>query len=465
MWKNIVIVLLYIFFRLYHLQNSFFFFNDWGRDMLVLLKWQQGGLPPLLGPLTSALPFNQSAVYFYLLYPGFLLFHGHPVSSVFTCLLFYLLGFYFIKKVFKLNSPLLIIIFLFSIHPQLIIQNRFVWNPSFLPPLLLISIFSFYFLVKNYSSTHLFIFSSSITLAISLSYSAAPLLISFFIYWLLFSRKFIKRYLLSLFSGFLLFNLPTLVFEIRHSFFLTKQLLYQSPANQFNNNLISRLSSIISNLFSTNNPGINWFIFILFIVIAFYFIWHQRFNRGLPFYFSFLFLTTLIISLLLPITFHYQYIFPLLCLLVLVISSFPRFPKIILILFLSFIYLRPSVFQSYFKTPQRTYAQMDQCTKSFCQSFKEPIFVSTQASFHTFHNGPEHRYLLRKNGCQVKDIETDNGQADFMLVVEDGSRLTPDINFYELDLFGKYQEYKYYPCTPQFNLRLIEKVNDPPTSN
>jgi hypothetical protein len=433
--------------------------------MLVLLKWQQAGLPPLLGPLTSALPFNQSAIYFYLLYPGFLLFQGHPVGSVFTCLLFYILGFFFIKKVFKVNTSLLIIIFLFSIHPQLIIQNRFVWNPSFLPPLLLVSVYSFFHLQKGFRRIFLLIFSLSISLAISLSYSATPLLISFFIYWLLFSRKFIKRYLLSLFSGFLLFYLPTLVFEIRHSFFLTKQLLHQSPANQFNNNIISRLSSIISNLFSTNNPGINWFIFILFLLIVLFLIWYRRSNRGLPFYFSFLFLTTLIISLLLPITFHYQYIFPLLCLLVLVISSFPRFPQIILILFLSFIYLQPSVLQSYFKTPQRTYSQMESCFRSFCQTFKEPVFVSTQASFHPFHNGPEHRYLLRKNGCDVRDIETQNGETIYMVVVEDGDKLTPQTHYYELDLFGKYIESKYFPCTPTFNLRLIEKVNDPPINN
>ena len=462
---HILLLFIFSFSRLYQLSNSLFFFNDWGRDMLVLLKWQQTGLPPLLGPLTSALPFNQSAIYFYLLYPGFLLFQGHPVSSVFTCLLFYILGFYFIKKIFKLNTSLLIVIFLFSIHPQFIIQNRFVWNPSFLPPLLLISVYSFFHFQKEFTKKFLWIFSLSISLAISLSYSAAPLLISFFIYWLFYSRKYIKQHILSLFSGFFLFNLPTLVFEIRHSFFLTKQLLYQNPASQFGNGFYSRLSSIISNLFSTNNPGINWFLFILFLLIVLFLIWYHRSNRGLPFYFSFLFLTTLITSLLLPITFHYQYIFPLLCLLVLVISSFPRFPQIILILFLSFIYLRPSVLQSYFKTPQRTYAQMNQCIKSFCQSFKESVFVSTQASFHPFHNGPEHRYLLRKNGCNVRDIETQNGEANYMVVVEDGDSLTPQTHYYELDLFDKYRESKYFPCTPTFNLRLIEKTNDPPTNN
>jgi len=108
---------------------------------------------------------------------------------------------------------------------------------------------------------------------------------------------------------------------------------------------------------------------------------------------------------------------------------------------------------------------MNQCIKSFCQSFKESIFVSTQASFHPFHNGPEHRYLLRKNACNVRDIETQNGEAQYMLVVEDNDKLTPQTHYYELDLFGKYQEFKYFPCTPTFNLRLIEKVNDPPTSN
>ena len=109
--------------------------------------------PPLLGPLTSALPFNQSAVYFYLLYPGYLLFGGHPISSVFTLIIFYLIVFVFLfvflKKNSNLATSLLITFYLISVHPQFIIQNRFVWNPSFIPPLIFVSIYSFYQLQKN----------------------------------------------------------------------------------------------------------------------------------------------------------------------------------------------------------------------------------------------------------------------------------------------------------------------------
>ncbi|MEK7527717.1 MAG: hypothetical protein AAB574_01680 [Patescibacteria group bacterium] len=458
---QILLLFIFSFFRLYQLPNSLFFFNDWGRDMLVLLKWQQTGLPPLLGPLTSALPFNQSAVYFYLLYPGYLLFGGHPISSVFTLIIFYLIVFVFLfvflKKNSNLATSLLITFYLISVHPQFIIQNRFVWNPSFIPPLIFVSIYSFYQLQKKYSLFSLWVFSLSISLAISLSYSAAPLLISLFIYWLIFSRQKIKQYLFSLFSGFFLFNLPTLLFEIRHSFFLTNQLLNQSPANQYNNDFISRLNSIISNLFFTNNPPLNQALFFSFILIIFIVVYFHRHQRGLSFYFSCLFLITLLISLLLPLTFHYQYIFPLLCLAILVISALPKLPKILLVLLLSYHYLKPATLQNYFKPARRTYAQMNQCAKDFCQNFKEPIFVSTQASFHSFHNGPEHRYLLRKNGCNVRDIETENGQAQYMAVVIDDSSFSSRTTYYELELFGKFTDRKTIDCLPNFKIKVLKR--------
>jgi len=457
----ILLLFIFSFSRLYHLTSSLFFFNDWGRDMLVLLKWQQSGLPPLLGPLTSALPFNQSAVYFYLLYPGFLLFAGHPISSVFTLIIFYLITlaflFFFLKQHPKLTTSLLITCYLVAIHPQFITQNRFVWNPSFIPPLIFISVYSFYQLQKKYSLFSLWVFSLSISLATSLSYSAAPLLISFLIYWLIYSRKFLKQYLLSLFSGFFIFNLPTFTFEIRHSFFLTKQLFYQSPANQYNNDFISRLNSIISNLFFTNNQQLNQFLFLILLLIILIALFKLRHRRGLLFYFSSLFLITLSTSLLLPLTFHYQYIFPLLCLSFLIIATLPKLLLLPILLLFSSIYLNPSRLKNYFQPAQRTYAQMDQCAKDFCQNFKEPIFISTQASFHTFHNGPEHRYLLRKNNCTVKDIETENGQAQYMAVIIDDSSFSPQTTYYELELFGKFMDRETIDCLPNFKIKVLKR--------
>jgi len=62
-----LLAILFVILRLYNINNSLFFINDTGRDMAVLQSWQNTGKIPLLGPQTSALPINQSAIYFYLL--------------------------------------------------------------------------------------------------------------------------------------------------------------------------------------------------------------------------------------------------------------------------------------------------------------------------------------------------------------------------------------------------------------
>lgn len=46
----ITLISLFIILSFYNIKDSYFFFNDVGRDMLVLHDWQLSGKPPLLGP-------------------------------------------------------------------------------------------------------------------------------------------------------------------------------------------------------------------------------------------------------------------------------------------------------------------------------------------------------------------------------------------------------------------------------
>jgi len=470
MWKSVAIILLFIFVRFWNLPASFFFFNDMGRDMSVLQLWQQSGKPPLLGPQTSTLPFNQSAIYFYLLYPLFILFKGNPTSSLFTLAFVYLASFitglYLLRKDKRLTLVLLVSFFLISIHPQYITQSRFVWNPSFLTPFLITSSISFYLLLKKYTLPRLVIFSASIALAVSISYSVAPLLILFFVFWLLFDRRHFIKLFLSLFISFFIINLPTLVFELRHHFLLSSSLFTKTSPVQEGLDFTTRFNRLSQFIFTFSNNQTNQSLFIISILIcllALYF--YRQKTKDLLFICSFLYIGITILAFITPVSIQAHYVFAFTSLIFIIISLLPKILLLPIILYFSLSYLQTKQLNVYFSPPLRTYSQMESCFQNFCQNFKDPIFVSTQASFHPFHNGPEHRYLLRKNACNVRDIETQNGEAQYMLVVEDNDKLTPQTHYYELDLFGKYQEFKYFPCTPTFNLRLIEKVNDPPTSN
>lgn len=73
LWLFLFVIVFFIFLRVYRLPSTLFFFNDMGRDLLVLWESWEHKKPFLLGPQNSALPFNQPALYFYSLYPAFLL--------------------------------------------------------------------------------------------------------------------------------------------------------------------------------------------------------------------------------------------------------------------------------------------------------------------------------------------------------------------------------------------------------
>jgi len=455
------LIFLFLFLRFYHINNSFFFFNDLGRDMLVLQQWQESGKPPLLGPQTSALPINQSALYFYMLYPGYLISQGHPFSSHVTLAIFYIttffLGIYLFRKD-KTNLPIILVsFFIIAIHPQYIIQStKFVWNPSFVTPFIIASLISFYLLQAKYSLSRLLVFSLSLATAISLSYSVAPLLIAYYLYWLIFSRQKFLPILLSLLSSFFLVNLPTIFFELRHHFLLTTSLFTKSTSSQSGLDITSKINSLSLHLFSTNLPTLDIVLLFCTLALSIYLIYKNcHYPKNLQFISAFLFLALIPITLIIPINVQAHYIFAFTSLIFVIISTLSPLPRTIILLFFAIIYLQPKRLQSYFAPASRTLSQMEKCFTDFCHDFTEPTFVSVQSNFHPFHNGPEHRYLMEQAGCQLKNIETENGQAKYMSVVLDDGNFDSKTNYYELELFGKYQEFKTYDCQPNFKIKVL----------
>ena len=144
---------------------------------------------PLLGPLTSALPFNKAlsiSTFFTRISPLW----RSPHIFRFYLNHFYLIVLYSFLSFLKnsnLATSLLITFYLISVHPNYH-PKSFCLEPIFYPAAYFCLYLFFYQLQKNilYFLSGFFL---SISLAISLSYSAAPLLISLFIYWLIFPAK------------------------------------------------------------------------------------------------------------------------------------------------------------------------------------------------------------------------------------------------------------------------------------
>ncbi len=427
-----LVILFFLFLRLYRINSSFFYFNDMGRDSLVLYQWQQTGKPPLLGPQNSALPFNQSPIYFYLLYPIFLITNGSPLSAIYTNLLLYLFTFTILFISFR-KSPhfwaTIFTILVISVHPQQVIQSRFVWNPSFVSAFLLLGLWA---LVEE----RIKLATICLSLAIACSFSVLPTIIALTIGILFCKRKIFVRFLLNMFLFTLIFHFPIILFELRHHFQLTKSVFLRGTEMQIGFSYVQQINKINQYVFL--NQNIFWFTSMLFITLLVGIFYYKTKNKNGLFFFI-IFTINLISTTILPINFQSHYIFGLLVTFIFLLSFLPK--PIFIILLTPFLLksVNPNQILSYFSPAPRTYEQLMACFQNYCQTNKTPTFVSVQSEYHPFHNGPEHRYLLQKSGCIVYNIEDDSNKTNQMTVVVDGGQFSPEKTSYnELTTFGPY---------------------------
>ena len=435
-----------------------------GRDFSVLQEFKQTGKPPLLGPQTSALPFNQSAFYFYLLFPMFVVSGESLLSSHYTLLLFYtaiyLFGAFQLRHQFKLRKILLLTAVMLTIMPQLMAQNRFVWNPSFLPPLIVATTLTLIWLIHAYSVKKIIFLTSCLSLALALSYSVAP----FFIAVCLVSILFFKRRALAIFMGLgvstLAFQLPTGVFELRHNFLLTKALLAGNFLAQERTGLTEKLHDF-SFYFLTDMPILTGYLIIVSVaVLAIVWWWKISVPTHKNQFLLLLWLggLTLLFSLVFKTSFQAHYIFPLAISILMIIASMPDKLYFLYLLFLSTYWLAPAVVSSYWAPARHNVRELTDCASNFCQQSAQPIFVAVQAGYHPYHNGPEFRYLFKRHGCQVKSIETEPQSARQMaLVIDDSSYEHGKTQFNELTLLGPSQVMNTFTCSEKLQIIILQR--------
>lgn len=230
----ILISCLYLFIRLYHLNDLIGFRLDQGVHLLETKSMFDSKEISLIGPMVTSKSFMGrnffiGANYYYVLGIIGLISFWNPLTItvifIFLEFIFYLFFIFFFKDKFNLFWAFLTFIFI-ALSPYLIIHNRFFWNPHLLIPLsILVLLFSEkYFLKKQIK--YLFLIAFLWGFAFACHYSA--------IFWGLFfififiksnQIKYLKAYFIVIF-GFILGNLPFFVFEIRHGFYNIKTLFY-----------------------------------------------------------------------------------------------------------------------------------------------------------------------------------------------------------------------------------------------
>lgn len=469
----LIVSFVFVFLRLVNIHESFLFFGDIGRDFYVLQNWGLTGKPPLLGPQTSALPFNQSALYFYILYPFYVILNHSLFATIWASIVYHLsvfvVGAVWLRSRLRLSWVWFSVWLVMAIHPQFVVQQRYVWNPSFVGISLLCAYVFFELLREHFSWTRLAGFAVSIALATAFSYSAVPVLIAFLVLALFtLGRRFVfVPPAVAVALG--LVNLPTIAFELRHGFVLSKMMLYGEKLTQTATSLAEKLQSI--ELYVVAGQLRSWNILIVsvfFGLLASYFFEQYRVARqenavmrvfGETLRALSLFVLVGVQILLLPVSLHAHYIFGIVVTAAILMATLPRRYTVVGLLVVSVVWLRPQQLVEYYRPAFRTATQSLQCAQQVCAQVREPVFVSVQAGYHVYHNGFEFKYLLKEAGCTVLDVETQAPLARHMVVFADaGTYEHGRTDYNELTQFGASQETSSIACDGQMRAHILERV-------
>ena len=116
--------------------------------MLVLYDWVHRGIFPLVGPTTLSGQ-HLGPFFYYLIFPGYLLFGGPIGVSIWSAMLG-VVGVYFLYRSVEMiygRFSALMVSLLYAVSPALVIADRIIWEPNLVP---LFSILFVYFSIKQH---------------------------------------------------------------------------------------------------------------------------------------------------------------------------------------------------------------------------------------------------------------------------------------------------------------------------
>lgn len=308
-------------------------------------------------------------------------------------------------------------------------------------------------------------------MAVSFSYAIAPVFMVLgllLVFWWYPHWKKILQLWGALAASLLLFQLPTLAFEVKYRFQLTRAVLFGDRPTQVGIDVSSKLRSLGELILGGEQPWqVVLAVFLLFLLAGNLWFIRKRRDQGKQspltytvFLTAFpLLLGTFLLTLILPIAVHSHYIFGFTTLLFLLLASLESRLRVIGLAIFSVFWLQPFFTASMFEPARRTVHDLESCAELVCAEETQPLFVATESRHHTFHNGPEFRYAFAHAGCIVNALEQDPSSAQYLAVVEDdGEYQHGKSDFYELSLFGKSEVIRTYQCSAKMQVFILERI-------
>lgn len=236
-WFFLLILSAALVVRMWNMEGLTTFSGDQGRDFLEVKNILDGHLTllgPRLGPLSSMGNIYLGPAYYYMLAPALWLFKLNPVGPSYLMIIFSLgtlITIYLIALKFVSKNAAIISSALWAFNPDLIEQSRVALNPFPIPFFAALTLLSLLKIIKENSKQWLWsvVIGVSCGILFQLHYLTIPFICITFI-----ALAFFKKFKQLIFS-ILLFVLtisPQILFELKHHFFITSQIISRMSSGQ-----------------------------------------------------------------------------------------------------------------------------------------------------------------------------------------------------------------------------------------
>lgn len=236
MRRNILLIILGgLFLRLYRIQDFFMFLGDQGRDALIVKRIALLQNLPAIGPPSSIGEVFLGPFYYYILAPFLLISGLNPVGLAVGVALLSVIGIYSAYLLAKSVVPgrtALFFLIIATFSAELVRIARFSWNPNLLPYFAFITLYFFARSLEEKNKQKVrdtVLFGLFFGLSFQLHHLAGLLALPVAVYFIveMVRRKNASLLLIPLYSlgAFLLTLLPLALFELRHQFLNTRNLV------------------------------------------------------------------------------------------------------------------------------------------------------------------------------------------------------------------------------------------------
>lgn len=470
----VLILLLAIFIRTYDIHRLSVFIADQAIMSTEVLKILRGNLT-LLGPSASIAPLFFGPIVFYLMVPYYILFNGYPLAGtvfqtslqIFTVPLIFLIG----KRV-KNEQVGLIAAFLFAISALFVDYSRGSFNTTTALSFSTLIIVIFFSILNNYRWWKVLVMGILIGCMFQMNFITVSLPLAIATFPFLFYRKLIKlNYFLLLILGAAIGFSPYLLFEFRHNFYNTNEMInYLFRGGSGNTKSIMFVINDVPTIISKLVYGFNNFwlgvITILYMTFGIGFIFKKKSSNIYLNFLLFLVAITLMISLIYGRHLESIYIIVIHTTLLVIFATVTLFifkKQYLVVLLLSLILFLNIPNWNLYKPMQdlQDGILMSDFKKASLliqhDSMKSKINVAMDAERD--NRAMPLRYFLFLNNTPVLSYE-DYGNADDLYFIVRKSKNLQDITIWEYKSFGPNEIIKTWNINDQYVMYKLKKVGN-----